>query len=117
MHNDIDMNDTKNTNVDSFDLEDASKEEFEEFAEDVGEVIMQKILHKAWAELDSSKRDILTSLLESSEANPEDGAKQEEVFAFLDAHMTDLPEFVARELEAIQKTYSETRDQLRDAVV
>lgn len=109
--------DQKNTNIEPFDLEHASKEEYEEFAEDIGEVIMQRILHKAMTELDSSKRDVLVSLLESSEADPEDSAKHEAVFAFLDTHMHNLPEFVTREMEAIQKTYRETRDELRDAVV
>jgi len=111
------MNDTTSTHVDPFDLENTSKEEYEEFAEEIGEVIMQKILRKAWVELDSSKRDVLTSLLENSEADPEDGVKQEAVFAFLNTHMTNLPDFVSRELEAIEQTYRETRDQVSDALV
>lgn len=109
--------DTKNIEpaIEPFDLEGASKEEREEFVEDIGEVIMQKILRKAWAELDSSKRNVLTDLLEKSTADPENTKKHEEIFAFLDTHIPNLSEFVTRELEAIQKTYREIRDEIRDA--
>ncbi len=108
------MNDTNITKDEPFDLEGASKEEREEFTQDVGEILMQKILRKAWAELDSSKRDILTDLLEKSEADPEDEKKHKEIFTFLDTHIVNLSEFIARELEGIQTTYRESRDQFRD---
>lgn len=109
------MNDADIKKDEPFDLAGVSKEEREEFAEDIGEVIMQKILRKAWAELDSSKRDVLTELLEKSEASPEDEEKHEAVFAFLDANILNLPEFVAHELEEIETSYREIRDQLKDA--
>lgn len=104
------------TAIEFFDLENASQEEQEDFFQDIGELVMQKILHKAWAELSSAKKDELTELLEESEDDPENSDKQDAILIFLDKHIPNVREIVAEELEEIQNTFREYRDELLDSI-
>lgn len=104
------------TAIDFFGLENTSQEEQEEFFQDLGELVMQKIIHRAWAELSSSKKDELTELLEESEDDPENADKQDAVLIFLDKNIPTVREIASEELEEIQKTFREYRDELLDAM-
>jgi Fe-S cluster biosynthesis and repair protein YggX len=110
------MDEIRKAIIHFFDLEDAKKETQEDFLEDVGEVVMNSILNKAWSELGSKDRATLTLLLKESADNPEDVHKREVVLSFLDDNMANLYGFIEKELEALQVTYREYRDELRDVI-
>ena len=102
------------TAIDYFDLEDASSESQEEFFAELGEIIFDSIMNKAWTELDTKKSEELNSLLEESNDNPKDEKKREAIFNYLDKHLVNLQGFVKNEVEEIQKTYKTIRDEIRD---
>ncbi len=109
--------DVKNNNlINLFDLENLSKEEQEDFMQDIGELVMQTVIRKAWKELDSVKRNNLTELLEESDNDSDSSKKYEAVFAFLDENVVDIRKYVVKETEKIQKIYRESRDELRDSI-
>jgi hypothetical protein len=110
------MDELTKTMVQFFDLEDVGKEVQEDFLEDIGEAVMGSIFNKAWSELDSKKQDELNALLEESTKNPDDVEKREAVLLFLDDNMINLTAFIEKELEMLQKSYREKRDEFRDAV-
>lgn len=110
------MNTENETIVNSFDLVDAPVEEQEEFFEDIGEMVMQSILQRAWAELSTVKRDELTILLEASEADPENDEKQQAVLAFLDENVSNIEELIKEKISELEGTYREYRDEMLDAV-
>jgi hypothetical protein len=109
------MNDTINTTIQFFDLENETKDIQEIFLDEIGEVIMESVLLKAWAELDASKRKTLTELLEVSSESPQDEEKRVAVLKYLDENVVNLQGFVKKELEDIQLLYKQTRDEIRDS--
>jgi hypothetical protein len=111
------MNDVKNILYEYFDLEDATDDEQKEFAQDMGELIMQVLLRRAWTHFDTVKRSILAELLMKINSNPEDMDLQNKLFSFLDENLPDADNIVSREIESIRSLYLETRDEIRDSVV
>lgn len=104
------MNDSKY--VDFLGLGDMPEEERNKFLEDVGELVMKAVFRKAWIELDSTKREILTKLLEESDADPENEEKQNAILQFLDTHVEKLREYAKKEIESIEQVYRETKEEL-----
>ncbi len=110
------MNNIKNILLEHFDLEDATDIEKKDFLQDVSELIMQKILRKAWADLDLVKRKILTELLAKVDSDPENEKKRTELFSFLDDNLVDIDKIIKNEVENMRTSYLELRDSIRDSV-
>jgi len=109
------MKNSNNTTIQFFDLENETKDIQEDFLDDIGEVIMEALLLKAWSELDTEKRERLTALLEISDEEPENEEKREAVLTFLDKNVVNIQGFVKKEFEDIQTSYKQIRDEIRDA--
>ena len=103
---------SQNTTLELFDIQDLSQKEQEEFLMDIGDLIMKSVLKKAWMLLDADETEELTVLLEESQNNPEDAKKIEAVFEYLNRHINNLEEMIRSELEELNKSYKQTRDEL-----
>ena len=111
------MNNKNNALVQYFDLELVAKEDQEYFIDEIGGLVMDSILKKAWQQLEGTKKEALTELLEASNLDSENIEKSNAVLAFLDEHLVNLEAFVQKELAEIETAYKSTRDELSDKIV
>jgi len=108
--------DIKNdTTIQFFDIAHLPQEEQNDFLEDVGELVMQKVLYKTWDKLTNGQKDELTALLEVG-GDEEGNDKQNAVFEYLDQNVPDIHEIVQKELFEIENTFCECRDEMLDAI-
>jgi hypothetical protein len=96
------MNDEDTKNIlAKLGLDDLPEEEIEEMLAEIGDVVMQGALTKAWNALDLAKQDELTTLLEASTAEPENDEKSNAVLAFLQTNVPDLDKYFKDEMDAL----------------
>ncbi len=97
-----------------FDLHEAPEDIQDEFFEMVSELVFDKVLEKAMFELQGTKRDELTEMLEISAEDPQNTEKQDAILTYLDENLPNCKEIVQAEIEELQKTYVQFRDELID---
>ncbi len=90
----------------SLHLEELPEEEQAEFLADIGELLFEGAMMRAFAILSEEETKTLKSLFEASGENPEDEEKSTAISLFLQKYVPDFNAYLAEEAKLLLETWA-----------